>query len=422
MVTVSLPGIVPGYPSWAVVDARTTRTAAAAALDPHATEEREGELYRALSGTWALLPPLKVGAPYRRDALLAIAEGVLERDGDSVTAATQTAISVVAACKLLQQREELRSRRACSLLELPEELLELVVANSARTTLRALAQTCQTTWAPLSQEVWGAGDGTNNWTFLLRLHVMGWARLQGAARPMCVDDTLVLIRRAQRSTQHVFNGRDADGKLTAGPGGKRRQYTSDDLARDEMADIARVLARRGALAQATPRGDKRVRDAFAIASRAGCGKQPPHGDAGDEGAFESHRAADVPLSVLHAIEAHSTLLVYEQGCEGPERRVSMMQRDVVVFVGDFVHAGDEYEKPNTRLHAYVDSVEGTLSAVAKEAGCWAPRPPSPPGCRPTQRLCCLARSPAQTRHDEPVRRHGRHGRGRRRRQRPRLPR
>ena len=66
--------------------------------------------------------------------------------------------------------------------------------------------------------------------------------------------------------------------------------SNTDFVHDETVDMAEVLARRGALGQATPPGNKSVCDVYVIASLAGCGKQPPHGDTGDEGDFEAHRA------------------------------------------------------------------------------------------------------------------------------------
>jgi len=84
--------------------------------------------------------------------------------------------------------------------------------------------------------------------------------------------------------------------------------------------------------------------------------QPKHGDAGDEHQFARLPAADVPLSALRTIMPGSALYVYEGGCADDEgRRVELSADALVVWVGDFVHAGASYEKANTRLHFYVDS-------------------------------------------------------------------
>ena len=84
--------------------------------------------------------------------------------------------------------------------------------------------------------------------------------------------------------------------------------------------------------------------------------QPKHGDAGDEHQFARLPAADVPLSALRTIMPGSALYVYEGGCADDEgRRVELSADALVVWVGDFVHAGASYEKGNTRLHFYVHS-------------------------------------------------------------------
>ena len=51
-----------------------------------------------------------------------------------------------------------------------------------------------------------------------------------------------------------------------------------------------------------------------VLAKANCAMQPAHGDHAKPNAFIAMPAGDVPLSLLHAMEDGSTLMVYPDGC------------------------------------------------------------------------------------------------------------
>jgi hypothetical protein len=127
-----------------------------------------------------------------------------------------------------------------------------------------------------------------------------------------------------------------------------------------------------------------VEGAVGVLAKANCAMQPAHGDHAKPNAFIAMPAGDVPLSLLHAMEAGSTLMVYPDGCtsttgvELPDawcaeatapphpappphtrpptparRRVKLAPMDAVVLCGDYPHSGDMYTQTNMRGHSYV---------------------------------------------------------------------
>ena len=101
-----------------------------------------------------------------------------------------------------------------------------------------------------------------------------------------------------------------------------------------------------------------VSDAAAV-----IGRQPRHWDVPDQKSGEHLKdlelpPADVPLSVMVAIEPGAKLWIYPDGCSSAEETALLIDLevgDVLVWRGDLVHAGAGYEVEHYRIHAYIDS-------------------------------------------------------------------
>ena len=255
-----------------------------------------------------------------------------------------------------QQQQQLG---ACKLFdffdEAPPELLAEIVRQLPRRALLQLSHTCRRFRDPVRRERWAvptnsAGAAELSWQFWLRMSVAGFIVFESLA-PLSEAMATQIHRDAQsqRATP-IFNenpGEDSKGDRTQVRG---------RWAAGQEAAMAADLGRLGLLATASAGASKEVNDGYALGSKAGCTLQPKHCDAGDEHQFARLPAADVPLSALRTIMPGSALYVYEGGCADDEgRRVELSADALVVWVGDFVHAGASYEKANTRLHFYVDS-------------------------------------------------------------------
>eukprot|EP00966_Prymnesium_polylepis_P020582 473501-Prymnesium_polylepis.1 len=101
-----------------------------------------------------------------------------------------------------------------------------------------------------------------------------------------------------------------------------------------------------------------VSDAAAV-----IGRQPRHWDVPDQKSGEHLKdlelpPADVPLSVMVAIEPGAKLWIYPDGCSSAEETALLIDLevgDVLVWRGDLVHAGAGYGVEHCRIHAYIDS-------------------------------------------------------------------
>jgi hypothetical protein len=63
-------------------------------------------------------------------------------------------------------------------------------------------------------------------------------------------------------------------------------------------------------------------------------------------------AEDVPLSVLLAVQANTSIWILPDGCDGKGHLVKMNVGDVLIFRGDLVHAGSGYNVQHFRIHGY----------------------------------------------------------------------
>ena len=255
-----------------------------------------------------------------------------------------------------QQQQQLG---ACKLFdffdEAPPELLAQIVRQLPRRALLQLSHTCRRFRDPVRRERWAvptdsAGAAELSWQFWLRVSVAGFIVFE-SLEPLSEAMATQIHRDAQsqRATP-IFNENPGEDSK-----GDRTQVRGRWAACQEAA-VAADLGWLGLLATASPGASKEVKDGYALGSKAGCTLQPKHCDAGDEHQFARLPAADVPLSALRTIMPGSALYVYEGGCADDEgRRVELSADALVVWVGDFVHAGASYEKGNTRLHFYVHS-------------------------------------------------------------------
>ena len=91
-------------------------------------------------------------------------------------------------------------------------------------------------------------------------------------------------------------------------------------------------------------------------SLAGCGKQKTHVDRAakdDPQALTNLPLGKVPLSVIWAIEDGTTILIHG-------KRYAIPRNHLLIFRGDLCHAGDKYDRRNTRIHAYLDLADGSF--------------------------------------------------------------
>ena len=94
-----------------------------------------------------------------------------------------------------------------------------------------------------------------------------------------------------------------------------------------------------------------------LISLPGCGRQQAHTDY-NPSHLVGLPANQRPGGILLALQDNTTFDIWPQPYTrtpvAPDR-VLLNSGDVIVFRGDTVHAGTEYETANVRLHAYLDS-------------------------------------------------------------------
>ena len=92
-----------------------------------------------------------------------------------------------------------------------------------------------------------------------------------------------------------------------------------------------------------------------LRSLAGCGHQRHHQDRAHYNtaapSFAHLPFGQVPLSVIWALEDETTIIING-------KRYHIPKGQILVFRGDVCHAGDGYPGVNTRIHAYLDLVDG----------------------------------------------------------------
>ena len=202
---------------------------------------------------------------------------------------------------------------------------------------------------------------------LITIALVGWVRLP---RAFFADDATVTAVRASPFHESIFNGQ----KDHEAP--QRFHGRDDGWAPQLEVTLSEKLDRAGLLTTTDGRR-KVVNDCYALKS-APCtpahfdqpgaadvastlGWQPAHADFptmadGRELTDLQLPAADVPLSVMVAIEPGARLWIFPEGCESRENAllVELNLGDILVWRGDIVHAGAGYHVIHYRVHAYVD--------------------------------------------------------------------
>lgn len=91
-----------------------------------------------------------------------------------------------------------------------------------------------------------------------------------------------------------------------------------------------------------------------LKSLAGCSEQQPHTDYNVETIKNITDPACVPLLVLVALIPETYLDIWD--LDGIHRKLVIDKGDVLIFRADMIHGGSSYQKENTRIHAYLDSL------------------------------------------------------------------
>eukprot|EP00457_Paulinella_chromatophora_P015587 gb/GEZN01016230.1/.p1 GENE.gb/GEZN01016230.1/~~gb/GEZN01016230.1/.p1 ORF type:complete len:247 (+),score=33.91 gb/GEZN01016230.1/:93-833(+) len=141
---------------------------------------------------------------------------------------------------------------------------------------------------------------------------------------------------------HIFNGNDGESNMdeTKRGDGKRiqRKVLPDDL--DILRELSSVEKKLMELHPEIANFQWNT-----IKSLEGCSPQPMHMDICGDDMANFLMTKDKPLSIIVALMAGTSLL-YESG------EIKLNPGDVLVFQGDFVHAGAGYKEENLRLHAF----------------------------------------------------------------------
>jgi hypothetical protein len=206
------------------------------------------------------------------------------------------------------------------------------------------------------------------------LHARGWVILRrgGDERRLLDADTLAAVRSSK--FEPIFNGH--------APGEAPLRFMGRNFGWASTLEgiFTEALAAEGLLACSDGERVKTVNDCYALRSlpcvdpeeeeeeeeegaeerAARMGRQPAHSDSpmAEEGcpALEELADADMPLSVLLAIQPGTKLWVFPRGC-GDEESAFLARvevGDIMVWRGDLVHAGAGYAEEHVRVHAYVD--------------------------------------------------------------------
>lgn len=203
------------------------------------------------------------------------------------------------------------------------------------------------------------------------LHSRGWVILPRGTNdePRLLNaETLAKVRNSK--FEPIFNGH-APGEAPL-----RFMGRSYGWATELESIFTEALAAEGLLACSDGERVKVVNDCYALRSlpcvetgsddvdaverAAKVGRQPAHSDspAAEEGcpALAELADADMPLSVLLAIQPGTKLWIFPHGCtdEASAFLAHVDVGDIMVWRGDLVHAGAGYAEEHVRIHAYVD--------------------------------------------------------------------
>ena len=132
--------------------------------------------------------------------------------------------------------------------------------------------------------------------------------------------------------------------------------------------------------------DLKPTDPVVLHSRANCQKQAPHCDHIPDVNLKSVSDDYMPLAMVISLMPETKLRVWPKSArlsmKDPDefkgmdpivcQELTLNAGDIVVFRGDFIHAGSAYEKANYRIHYYLDSplvprVAGRTWLIGKHA-------------------------------------------------------
>lgn len=165
--------------------------------------------------------------------------------------------------------------------------------------------------------------------------------------PKALQETLEPYKT---KTQYIFNGSENDHK--------RRQV---NIPASEVMDFREELLQLPFLTK------YHCLDYFVLLrSLPGCTRQLAHTDYIPDEELLSCTPEDRPLLCVFALENNTKLIVWPGShklLHGRGRSMKPIEPhtvlldagDAIVFRGDLVHAGAEYETENIRLHCYIDS-------------------------------------------------------------------
>jgi len=113
-------------------------------------------------------------------------------------------------------------------------------------------------------------------------------------------------------------------------------------------------------------GNHIVNDFVLLRSLPACERQSAHTDYIPDDDFRMCDRENIPYLLLYALEDKTTLIVWEGShklVQGRGRtkmaiepkKIELISGDALIFRGDLVHAGSEYESENIRIHCYIDS-------------------------------------------------------------------
>lgn len=189
-----------------------------------------------------------------------------------------------------------------------------------------------------------------------RLHVEGFEVIKGVVPS---DNVLDEIKEIGDDSYVIFNNK------TGGGDNKRSQaFIGDDISpdlEDWVNATEEILETKYTELSAT--------DMVVLKSLKGCKQQMAHCDYEQDLDFARCPDSQVPLGCLVCIMDGTTIDVWPRSIRLPvlnpdltnninpiyRTTIHLNVGDILVFRGDLVHAGSEYNKDNYRVHVYLDS-------------------------------------------------------------------
>lgn len=87
-------------------------------------------------------------------------------------------------------------------------------------------------------------------------------------------------------------------------------------------------------------------------SKPGSNRQQPHHDYEPSDKLSNCPNDKFPLAIICTLMDKTALNMW---LDGKEEIAQLNEGDILIFRGDFTHAGSAYEEENVRMHCYLDS-------------------------------------------------------------------